>query len=290
MIKMKIKAFLKYGEYRNHVLKKIKERNLYSKIFSFVVLAILTPIIICTINILNVNKNAKAMELSNIYGINEFIVSNNRNLAFLSKFMRLKMNNYQLSKQNIEIPKNTDQNPNKESSNFNMIEKQEYDKVLERANQLEIENKLLEEDNLNLQNWVKNAASRGTKPRNYVIAPPVTSRSGVLRGEYLGRFTVTAYTPTVEECGNNKGITCSGYPIVPGVTVAVDTKYWPLGTVFYIKGLGYVMAMDSGGAIKGKNRFDFAVLDKNFAKKIGVNKFDVYLIKMGNGNIGELKF
>ena len=41
--------------------------------------------------------------------------------------------------------------------------------------------------------------------------------------------------------------------------------------------------MDTGSAIKGKYRFDFAVFDRNFAKQLGTNYWDVYLVKLGNG-------
>ncbi len=45
--------------------------------------------------------------------------------------------------------------------------------------------------------------------------------------------------------------------------------------------------MDTGSAIKGKNRFDFAVLDKKFAYELGQQYYDVYLVKIGNGKISE---
>ncbi|WP_242856175.1 3D domain-containing protein [Ruminiclostridium josui] len=54
-----------------------------------------------------------------------------------------------------------------------------------------------------------------------------------------------------------------------------------------MKGLGYTIAMDTGSAIKGKNRFDFAVLDKKFAYELGQQYYDVYLVKIGNGKISE---
>ena len=52
-----------------------------------------------------------------------------------------------------------------------------------------------------------------------------------------------------------------------------------MGTEFYIEGLGYVIAMDTGSAIKGKYRFDYAVFDKQYAKQIGRRKYNVYLVK-----------
>ena len=66
-----------------------------------------------------------------------------------------------------------------------------------------------------------------------------------------------------------------------GVSLDVDTKYGKLGTEFYIEGLGYVVAMDTGSAVKGKYRFDYAVFDKSFAYKLGRSNWKVYLVKDG---------
>ncbi len=169
------------------------------------------------------------------------------------------------------------------------------DELNKRMNLLIKENEALKEnnreiieDNISLQNSLKLAAMAGIKPRNYTDPPQITSRSGIGRGKYLGEFKGTAYTPSRKECGNDKGITYSGKPIVPGTTVAVDTRYWPIGTVFYIKGIGYVTAMDTGNKIKGKNRFDIAVFDRDFAKLLGSRYWDVYLVKMGNGKVEEI--
>lgn len=162
--------------------------------------------------------------------------------------------------------------------------------VIRKINEQLIEkNKELEDDNIKLQNTLKKAASVGIKPQNYVMFDGI-SRGMLNRGTYIGQFLGTAYTPSEDECGNNKGITNSGEPIVPGLSIAVDNNYWPFGTVFYIKGLGYAVAMDTGSAIKGKYRFDFAVFDKNFAIKLGQDYWDVYLVKLGNGKVGDLKF
>lgn len=159
--------------------------------------------------------------------------------------------------------------------------KKENDKLREN-------NKVLTDDNLLLQNSLKLAATVGIKPKNYTIPPEITSRSNIDRKRYLGKFKITAYTPSAKECGNSKGITYSGKPIIPGVSVAVDKRHWPIGTVFYIKGLGYVTAMDTGSAIKGKKRMDFAVLDKKFAFALGTKYWDVYLVRMGNGKVQSI--
>ncbi len=170
--------------------------------------------------------------------------------------------------------------------------KQENEKIKKEVNELKkqkekIENKNndLAKDNLELQKSLKKAAAVGVVPQSYKIYNSESLINSNTKKQYLGRFLGTAYTPSAEECGNNKGITSSGHPIIPGVSVAIDKKHWPYGTIFYIKGLGYAIAMDTGSAIKGKNRFDFAVLDKNFANALGNQYYDVYLVKMGNGKI-----
>ncbi|MEN6313013.1 MAG: 3D domain-containing protein [Clostridiaceae bacterium] len=144
-------------------------------------------------------------------------------------------------------------------------------------------------DNIALQNTLKMAASLGVEPQNFTVFKGLEPRTAINRGKYIGKFLGTAYTPSKEECGNDKGITRSGKPIIPGVSIAIDNRYWPFGTVFYIKGLGYTVAMDTGSAIKGKYRFDFSVFDKEFAKKLGSRKWEVYLVKLGTGNVKNIK-
>lgn len=163
--------------------------------------------------------------------------------------------------------------------------KRMYESAVSRNNELLIMNRKLEEDNLALQQTIKAAASVGIKPRNYTELQNKVSRGAYTRGKYLGKFLGTAYTPSEDECGNDLGITNSGKPVIPGISIAIDDVYWPFGTVFYIKGLGYAIAMDTGSAIKGKYRFDFAVLDKKFAAQLGADYYDVYLLKLGDGSI-----
>lgn len=161
--------------------------------------------------------------------------------------------------------------------------------IKKQNNDLIKKNKEMVDDNVALQNSLKMAASAGVKPQNYSVFEGLQPRKSINKGKYAGKFLGTAYTPSIEECGNNRGITNSGKPVVPGVTVAVDTNYWPFGTVFYIKGLGYAVAMDTGSAIKGKYRFDFSVLDKKFAQTLGSKKWDVYLVKLGDGAVKDMK-
>jgi len=144
----------------------------------------------------------------------------------------------------------------------------------------------LVEDNIELQNTLKMAAAAGIKPQNYTEFKGLSSRSSIDRGEYIGKFLGTAYTPSKEECGNDNGITNSGKTYNSrNICLQLTKNYWPFGTVFYIKGLGYAVAMDTGSAIKGKYRFDFAVFDKKLRKQIGSKLLDVYLVKMATGKL-----
>ncbi len=171
----------------------------------------------------------------------------------------------------------------------------ENNELTNQNDELSMKNKELTKDNIALENSLKMAASAGIKPQNYTLfeglkSNDIIEKGQIERGQYIGKFSGTAYTPSVEECGNNKGITNSGQPIIPGVSIAIDPKYWPFGTIFYIKGLGYTIAMDTGNLVKGKYRFDFAVFDKEFARTLGMRKWDVYLVKMGNGTIEDKTF
>ncbi|MCX7843209.1 MAG: 3D domain-containing protein [Clostridia bacterium] len=204
----------------------------------------------------------------------------------------LTRSNKKLLEENLIIKK--ENNSLKELNSVLSAQNQEILRQMEEIKktneELARKNKELVDDNIALQNSLKKAAAVGIKPQNYTNFDGISSRGELDRGSYLGKFLGTAYTPSADECGNNKGITNSGKPIVPGISVAVDKNHWPYGTVFYIKGLGYAVAMDTGSAIKGQKRFDFAVFDKNFAKNLGSKQWDVYLVKMGKGYVEDIKF
>ncbi|WP_051272069.1 3D domain-containing protein [Shimazuella kribbensis] len=96
------------------------------------------------------------------------------------------------------------------------------------------------------------------------------------RGKELGDFTLTAYTAGYESTGKKPnhpyyGITSSGAPVQDGVTVAVDPKVIPIGSRIYIEGIGYRIAQDVGGAIKGK-RIDVYISDLQTAQIFGVKR------------------
>ena len=155
---------------------------------------------------------------------------------------------------------------------------QEQERILSEAELVAQNNERLIKENINLQNTLLKAASTGIKPQNYTIPEDSEVAVDYDKLTYVGEFQGTAYTPSPDECSNSLGYTASGKAIVPGVSIAVDTHYWKLGTKFYIEGLGYVVAMDTGSAVKGKYRFDYAVFDKSFALKLGRQKWQVYLV------------
>lgn len=202
-----------------------------------------------------------------------FILKSNQSLTSNSNTNKIQSD--KLNKQNSELKKQNEQI------------KKEIENLKKQNSKLEESKKELIGDNLELQKSLKKAASVGVTPQSFKIYDGESLETSNKKGKYLGKFLGTAYTPSAEECGNNKGITSSGQPIIPGVSIAIDKKHWPYGTVFYIKGLGFTVAMDTGSAIKGQKRFDFAVLDKNFANELGHQYYDVYLVRMGNGKIDE---
>ena len=103
---------------------------------------------------------------------------------------------------------------------------------------------------------------------------------------YIGTFSNTFYCPCYRCNGNSHGITASGEPLTPYLSVAVDKRVIPLGTKLYIefenstsKSLnGYYMAHDTGGAVRG-NKIDICVGSHSEAYKYGVGKCKVYIVK-----------
>lgn len=96
------------------------------------------------------------------------------------------------------------------------------------------------------------------------------------RGQSLGNFTLTAYTSGPESTGKSPGhpaygITSSGAKVAEGVTIAVDPEVIPIGSRVYIDGVGYRVAQDTGGAIKG-NKIDVYMNDVDEARTFGVKE------------------
>lgn len=73
---------------------------------------------------------------------------------------------------------------------------------------------------------------------------------------YVGKFYITMYAATVEQCGNSLGITASGRKVTDDPTchtVAVDPAVIPLGSYLIIEGYDGIIfrADDTGSAING---------------------------------------
>lgn len=73
---------------------------------------------------------------------------------------------------------------------------------------------------------------------------------------YVGKFYITMYAATVEQCGNDLGITASGRKVTDDPTchtVAVDPAVIPLGSYLIIDGYPGIIfrADDTGSAISG---------------------------------------
>ena len=104
----------------------------------------------------------------------------------------------------------------------------------------------------------------------------------------LGEFLITYYCACSECCdeyGINRPVV-NGKTIVftatmavaqEGVTIAVDPEVISYGSTVYIEGVGYRVAQDCGGAIKG-NRIDVYINSHERANEIGVHTSEVYLM------------
>lgn len=95
--------------------------------------------------------------------------------------------------------------------------------------------------------------------------PSRYSRSIIMRAS-----AYSAYDP------GNGNRTYSGNLLRKGL-VAVDPSVIPLGTRLYIKGYGYAIADDIGGAIKG-NRIDLAFDSHREAINFGLQRVTVYVL------------
>lgn len=95
------------------------------------------------------------------------------------------------------------------------------------------------------------------------------------RGTYVGTYRISFYCPC-SICNGPYSTTATGSPLTVGTTIAVDPSVIPLGSRVYIEGIGWRVAQDTGGAIKG-NRIDVLVGGHQEAYALGVQYRDVYV-------------
>jgi 3D (Asp-Asp-Asp) domain-containing protein len=108
-------------------------------------------------------------------------------------------------------------------------------------------------------------------PASHVPVPAVPARITSVAGPHrtaLGTFVATCY--------DLSGITASGAPVGPS-TIAVDPSVIPLGSHLYILGVGYRIAQDTGGAIKGR-RLDIWAPTYGQCASWGVESVQVWLV------------
>ena len=94
-------------------------------------------------------------------------------------------------------------------------------------------------------------------------------------------FTVTHYCGCAKCCGQWSGgseseaIGASGIPLIPGKSVAVDTRVIPLGTVLWDEDGNEYYAMDTGSGVNGY-RIDLFTGCHNEAVRLGVQTKILY--------------
>lgn len=112
-------------------------------------------------------------------------------------------------------------------------------------------------------------------PQPFVEPRPVPA------AEECSEALVTAYTKDCEGCS---GITADGTPADSSFRIiAADRKHWRMGTqvrLFFPEGdVRTYTVRDTGGAIKGRCRFDMLVRTEEFALKWGRKRIRFEVVK-----------
>ena len=94
---------------------------------------------------------------------------------------------------------------------------------------------------------------------------------------YVMTVTATAYTPFEPGMTSGTGLAYDGRPAVPYKTAAVDPKVIPLGSRVFVPDVGWLLAHDTGSAIKG-NRIDVCLETDSEMINFGRKSMEIYVV------------
>jgi len=125
------------------------------------------------------------------------------------------------------------------------------------------------------------------KQQNPLVLEEFVDYKSIDGCKYLGNFELTAYsvqagvqTPshyTADDIGRTAS---TKFVFIGGV--AVDPTVIPYGSILYIEGVGYRVAIDTGSAIKGQ-RIDVYFSYRDVCMEFGRRNSNVYMVYEGEG-------
>lgn len=140
--------------------------------------------------------------------------------------------------------------------------------------QLESQYKQVEAERDALKRELVELAEKVEEP---IVVNAEPQDDSIVNAEPLGKFKITYYCPC-KGCSEGWDTqTSTGAIAQEGITIAVDPKVIPYGTLLYIEGIGYRIAQDCGGAIQGQE-IDVYMNRHSDIPEEGTHDADVYLI------------